>query len=287
MKPPVTAVVLTLNEELNLPACLDSLGGLCKQTFVVDSGSTDRTAEIAQRFGAQVIQHPFETHAKQWNWAFQRLPITGEWVLALDADQRVTPELKDEILHALPETPDEVAGYYLPRKQFFRGRWIRWGGYWPKHLLKLFRRGAAHSDEQELVDFRFYVRGETRCLKQPLIEENLKERHIAFWLQKHLRFIDLQAQEEYRRRHRRVGWAIPPAPLGTPDQRVLFWKRIWYWMPRYARPFLYYGHRYIFQLGVLDGRQGALFHFLQAFWLRLMIDVRLGELERADKISLS
>lgn len=276
----ITAVILTLNEELNLSACLKSLEGWCLQIFVVDSGSTDQTVVIAQRHGAQVSHHPFETHAKQWNWALKTLPITGEWVLAIDADQRVSPELQEELFGTLPQTPSQVMGYYLPRKQIFRGQWIRHGGYWPKYLLKLFRRGAALSDEEELLDFRFYVKGETRLLRHSIIEHNNKERSIQFWLEKHLRFIELLAQEEYRRRWHPMEWAVKPSPWGTPDQRVLWAKQIWYRMPLYVRPFLYFAYRYIFRLGILDGPTGSLFHFLQGFWLRLMVDIRIGELER-------
>lgn len=276
----ITAIILTFNEELNLPACLKSLEDWCPQIFVVDSGSIDRTVSIAKEAGAHVVTHPFETHAKQWNWALKTLPLTSDWILAIDADQRITPELRQELLQILPSTPAEVAGYYLPRKQIFRGRWIRHGGYWPKVLLKLFRRGAAWTDEQELVDFRFYVRGQTRLLRSAIVEQNLKEEAITFWLQKHLRFIELLAQEEYRRRHGQGRWAIRLSPFGTPDQRVLWTKQLWYRLPLYGRPFLYFGYRYLLRLGILDGWEGFLFHFLQGFWLRLMIDVRLGELER-------
>ncbi|MBI3615723.1 MAG: glycosyltransferase family 2 protein [Candidatus Omnitrophica bacterium] len=276
----ITAIILTLDEELNLPHCLKSLEGWCREVFIVDSGSSDGTLPIARAHGAAVIQHPFETHAKQWNWALKTLPITGEWVLALDADQRVTPELKEEILSSLPKSSLEIKGYYLPRKQIFRGKWIRHGGYWPKYLLKLFRRGCGWSDEQELVDFRFYVDGETRRLRYPILEQNRKEDQITFWLQKHLRYIELQAQEEHHRRHHRIPWTIKPLLWGTPDQQVLWLKNLWYRLPLYVRPFLYFIYRFVFRLGVLDGPEGILFHFLQGFWLRLMIDVRLGELER-------
>lgn len=277
---PLTAVILTLNEELNLPACLKSLEGWCPKIFVVDSGSSDQTVVIAQRHGAQVVHHPFETHAKQWNWALKTPPLSGQWVLALDADQQVSSELREELLRTLPKTPAQVLGYYLPRKQIFRGRWIRHGGYWPKYLLKLFRRGTAWSDEEELLDFRFYVKGQTRSLQHPIVEQNEKEQSIQFWLEKHLRFIELLAQEEYRRRRHPAKWAMKPSPWGTPDQRVLWTKQIWYRMPLYVRPFLYFAYRYIFRLGILDGSTGGLFHFLQGFWLRLMVDIRIGELER-------
>lgn len=278
-----TAVILTLNEEKNLPACLESLSGWCQPIFIVDSGSTDGTAAIARRFGAELIPHPFETHSKQWNWALANLPGASEWVLALDADHRVSPELREEILRAIAAAPGDLQGFYVPRKQIFRGRWIRHGGYWPKYLLKLFRNGSACCDERELLDSRFTVEGSVGFLKQPLIEENLKEREILFWLQKHLRYVELQAQEEYRYRRNPDLQSRTTSPLGTPDQRILWLKQIWYRLPLGLRPFLYFGYRYFFQLGFLDGAEGALFHFLQAFWFRWMVDVRLGELLRAEK----
>lgn len=276
----VTAIVLTFNEESNLPACLESLRGWRQKTFVVDSGSTDRTVTLAQEAGAEVVRHPFETHAKQWNWALKNIPIQTDWVLCLYADYRISVELRATLCRILPKTPSEVTGYYIPRKQIFRGRWIRHGTYWPRYILTLFRRDSAWSDERELVDCRFSVEGKTVHLKQPIVEQNEKERSVLFWLQKHLTYIELQAQEEYLRRHHRLGWKIRPSLWGTPDQKVLWWKRIWYRMPLLVRPFLYYGYRYVIRLGFLDGSQGALFHFLQGFWLRLMVDVRIRELER-------
>ena len=133
---PVSAVILTCNEEKNVEDCLKNLVDCVGEIFIVDSGSTDRTKEFAERYGAKVVFHPFETHAKQWNWAFQNLPLSREWVLALDADQRLSPELQEEIRSALAGALDDTDGFYLRRKQIFLGRWIQYGGYYPKYLLK-------------------------------------------------------------------------------------------------------------------------------------------------------
>ena len=285
-KPPslsLTAVVLTLNEELNLPACLKSVEDLCSQIFVVDSGSTDQTVAIAKRHGAQVVHHPFETHAKQWNWALKTLPMEGDWVLALDADHRISASLREELSKILPKTPMEIEGYYLPRKLIFRGKWLRFGGLWPRYFLKLFRRGKAVSDEQELVDHRFYVHGKTRRCQGALLDENLGPYPILLWLKKHTRYIELQAQEEFLFRHGRHPWITRPSLWGTPDQRLLWMRSLWYRLPLYGRSFAYFFYRYVLRFGVLDGAEGALFHFLQGLWFRLMIDIRLSELERARR----
>ncbi len=143
----LTVVVLTYNEARNLAACLKSVVGWAGEIFVVDSGSTDRTVAIAERYGARVVRHPFESHAKQWNWAFHNLPFSYDWVLCLDADHRVMPELKVEICgifgvkregasdHGLSTEEQEklkgIAGFYIKRRQVFRGKWIRHGGYFP------------------------------------------------------------------------------------------------------------------------------------------------------------
>jgi glycosyltransferase involved in cell wall biosynthesis len=289
MTAPVNVVILTYNEERNLPACLESLAAWVSQIFVVDSFSTDRTVEIARECGANVVQHRFETHAKQWNWALQCLPLIEPWVLCLDADHRVTPRLASDIGDRLAEiergTGGDIAGFYVARRQVFRGKWIRRGGYYPKYLLKLVRKGHAKCDEEELLDFRFYVDGGTAMLRGDLIEENLKELEISFWIAKHNRFARLQAIEEMHRAKDDVGWSAYPALFGTPDQRTLWLKRLYYRMPLYVRPGLYFVYRYIFRLGFLDGKEGFIFHFLQALWYRILVDMNLEELGRSARES--
>lgn len=289
---PVTAVVLTFNEELNLTECLESLRGWVSDIVVVDSGSTDGTLRIAEAHGARVLHHPFQTHSAQWRWAMDNLPESAcDWVLGLDADQSVTVELATEIREALGTTratPDGVAGYYIKRRQIFRGRWIRHGGYYPKYLLKLFRRDGISFDDNELVDHHFYVRGRTQLLKHDLIEANRKEDDLAFWIDKHCRYARLMAQEEHLQRSgRSEGVAgMRPNLLGSPDHRRLWRKRAWAHMPLYVRPWLYFSYRYFLRLGFLDGREGLVFHLFQACWFRLMVDVYLDELRRRQPGSL-
>lgn len=277
---PVTLVVLTFNEERNLDACLASLTPFVTASFVVDSGSTDRTREIAAAHGAEIVVHPFESHARQWKWALDNLPLATDWVLALDADQRATPDL----LRAIGSLVDDgarrdVVGGYVVRRQMFRGRWIRHGGYYPKHLLKLFRREAVAIDEGDLVDHHFRVNGRTAVLGADIIEENQNENVIATWIAKHNRYAVLQAREEFERR--RVRTKSPGRFFGAPDERVLWLKAIWERLPLYVRPCLYFTYRYVIRLGFLDGREGFVFHVLQGFWYRLLVDINLEELDRA------
>lgn len=280
---PLAVVVLTYNEEKNLPHCLASVAGWVDETFVVDSGSTDHTVEIANHYGASVATHPFESHARQWNWALQNLPLRNAWILGLDADQRVTAELRHELqqLMACPATLDDgPAGYFIKRKNIFRGRWIKYGGYYPKYLLKLFRRHEVWVDERDLVDHHFRVHGEVAMLQHDLEESNHNEADISVWIEKHCRYAARQAQEEMSRARHNVKTGIIKALRGSPDDRVQWLKRYWRMCPLYVRPLLYFLYRYVGRLGFLDGKAGFTFHFLQAFWYRLLVDIKLDDLQQ-------
>lgn len=273
---PIAAVVLTFNEERNLPACLASLAGWVSEIVVVDSNSTDATAAIAAAHGARVVTHPFETHARQWSWALANAPIAADWVLALDADQQVSAELKAALIELFRRGPD-ADGYFINRRQVFRGRWIRYGGYYPKYLLKLFRRTAVAIDPDDLVDHHFRVSGTTGKLPGDLVEDNRNEAAIFDWIAKHNRYARLQAAEELAR----AGRPVAASWRGNPDERTARQKAIWARLPAYVRPLGYFLYRYILRLGFLDGKQGFVFHFLQAWWYRLLVDINIDELRKA------
>jgi hypothetical protein len=237
---------------------------------------------IATDCGAVVVSHPFESHAKQWQWALATLPINSPWVLALDADQSLTPELSADIAARLSTTPDTngPTGFYLNRRQVFRGRWIRHGGYYPKYLLKLFRRDAVTLDETDLVDHHFRVAGSTAILDGDLIEDNRNESDIAVWIAKHNRYAVLQAREEEARKADGRGPATRGSAFGSPDDRTRLRKRIWNRLPLYIRPFGYFFYRYVLRLGFLDGKEGFIFHVMQAFWYRLLVDINRDEIRQ-------
>ncbi|HVT47813.1 MAG TPA: glycosyltransferase family 2 protein [Vicinamibacterales bacterium] len=271
----VSVVVLTFNEAENIAACLDSVRAWAAQVFVVDSGSTDDTVALAEARGAVVVTHPFETHAAQWQWALSALALNTPWVLALDADQRVTPALADSLARAL-EAPGDRVGFFLNRRQIFRGRWIKHGGYYPKYLLKLFRRDAVAVDPADRVDHHFRVTGPTAQLAGDLVEDNRNEARISEWIAKHNRYARLQALEEIER----AGETGEGRWSGNPDERTARLKGVWRRLPPYLRPAAYFFYRYIVRLGFLDGKEGFVFHFLQAWWYRLLVDINLDELKR-------
>jgi glycosyltransferase involved in cell wall biosynthesis len=279
---PLSVIVVTRNEELNVERCLASVHGFADQIFVVDSQSADRTRDIARRYADEVRELPYDhTRIIPWifQWGLDHLPIRNDWVLILEADQAVPPELRAEIAALLAHAEIAEDGFYIRRKQIFRGTWIRHGGYGGKHLLKLFRRSRGQLDPVE-QDTRVYVRGRVGRLRAPLEEWNRKEDAILFYLGKHLRYAEAFAREELARRRQAIPWKLTPRLFGTPDERTLWLKSRYYRLPLYVRPALYFAYRYFLLLGILDGKNGFIFHFLQAFWFRLVVDVRLDELLR-------
>jgi glycosyltransferase involved in cell wall biosynthesis len=280
----VTLIVTTRNEEINIEKCLQSAHGFIDQIFVIDSESEDRTVEISRRY-ADVINLPYD-HSKIIPWIYQwgldNLPIRNEWVMILEADQELTPSLKEELQQLFSGAEPDKNAYYVRRQQIFRGKPLRFGGYGSKYMLKLFRRSAGELDPEE-TDTRVYVKGDIGKLKHPIIEHNFKEDEILFYLQKHLRYAEVFAREEFQRRQEGFKWKMEAKLFGTPDQRILWLKQLYFRLPLYVRPFLYFFYRYIFLLGILDGKQGGAFHFLQAFWFRLVWDMRLEELMKEQQ----
>jgi glycosyltransferase involved in cell wall biosynthesis len=265
--------VLTYNEERNLPICLQSLEGLPCEVFVVDSGSTDKTVHIATEWGARVVQHPFENYASQRNWAQQNLPIQTEWVLHLDADERLTPQLVNEIKDVLRSPPDGVDGFLLRKRTFFMGRWIRHGGHYPSYHLRLFRKNHGFC-ENRLYDQHFIVKGEMAKLRHDYIDVVASD--LATWSLRHVRWAGLEAIE--LQQPLRSEGRLEPRLLGTPVERRR-WLRanLYARSPMFIRAFGYWLYRYFIRLGFLDGTQGLIFHFLQGCWYRFLTDARIYE----------
>ena len=289
MKSEFSVIILTYNEEVHLPRLLKSLRGLNYDLFIVDSGSTDRTIEIANAYGATIANNPFENHPKQWHFALNAFNIRTPWIIGLDADQIILPELYDKLKNFQNNVIDPtINGIYFNRKNYFKGRWLKHGGYFPRYLLKMFRTGVGYSDLNENMDHRFIVPGEKLIWKNGYLkEENLKENEISFWISKHNRYSDLTAQEEVERlkKIRSQDSSNTARFFGTPDERIAFFKKIWWKLPLYWRPAIYFFYRFFLKLGILDGPEGRLFHFLQGFWFRLIVDEKINELIKSEKKS--
>lgn len=277
-------IILTYNEEVHLPRLLDSVAGTGAPVYILDSGSTDATRQIAEQYDAQFLVHPFENHPRQWDFALRNFAIKTPWVICLDADHVLTPELVQKLAAFHDEDFAGVDGIYFNRKNYFKGRWLKHGGYYPFYMLKMFRYDKGYSDLNENMDHRFIVPGKTIIWKDGhILEENLKENDIRFWIEKHNRYSDLVAQEEVERMQNLRSQTIEPNFWGSPDERTARLKQIWWQLPLYVRPVIYFCYRFFFRLGMLDGRQGIIFHFLQGYWFRLVVDIKIDELLQKEK----
>lgn len=184
---PVSVVIVTKNEEKNIGDALEGVKDF-EDIVVVDSFSEDRTVEICRKYTTKVFQHEWQGYAKQKQMAVDY--AERDWVLILDADERVTPELKEEIIEVLCR-PD-CNGFYIPRKNFFLGKWIRHSGWWPDYTLRLFRKDVSYVEQREVHE-KVIVRGAVGYLKNPL--EHYTYRTISDYIKKMESYSTLSAQE--------------------------------------------------------------------------------------------
>jgi glycosyltransferase involved in cell wall biosynthesis len=271
---PVSVLVPTLDEELNLPECLASLEW-ADEVFVVDSFSHDRTVEIARARGASVAQHTFESYSRQKNWALDTLPLRNEWVLIVDADERVTPELRCEIPRVLTAA-DACDGYYLNRRFIFLGQWIRHAGWYPSWNLRLFRHRLGRYDDREVHE-HVVLDGRVGYLRSDLL--HLDRRDLEAYVARHNRYSTLEAAARLKAERDAPERArLPVSLLASPVQRKRFVReRVWPKVP--AKPLALFVYMYVLRRGFLDGRAGlalCLFHAFQEF----MVGLKLTELRR-------
>lgn len=279
VRPSLSVIVLAYNEEANLPACLASLEGLDCDIFVVDSGSTDRTVDVATAAGAQVVSHPFDHYAAQRNWAQRHLPLRTDWVLHLDADERLTPDLVKEIARLLAGPPPAVDGFLLRKRTVFMGRWIRHGGHYPSYHLRLFRKDRG-SCEDRLYDQHFLVSGRLARLSADYIDVVAPD--LLSWTLRHVRWAELEARETLLQSQ--ATNRVRPRIFGSPiERRRWLRERVFWRCPLFARAFGYWMYRYFLRLGFLDGVEGLVFHFLHGCWYRFLVDARVYETRRGPR----
>jgi glycosyltransferase involved in cell wall biosynthesis len=261
----ITVIIPTRDEAVHIRRCVASARPLGR-VIVVDCGSADATARIAREHGADVIEHPWEGHAAQKNWALDTLDITTPWVLFLDADEYLTDRARDEIRRAAAS--NRADGYELPRAYVFLGRELRYAWWYPDYQLRLLRRARGRFEDR-LVHEHVIVEGTVAQIEAPIMHENLKG--LSAFIERHNRYSDLEAAEiaspsrTRRRGSLRGTWA---------ERRRALKDRVWWRLP--ARPLVRFLWLYVVRRGFLDGRRGLLFCQLIAMY-DLMIDAKLME----------
>ncbi len=273
----ITALILTFNEEKHIARCIARIRPLVSRIVVIDSFSTDKTLDLARSLGADILEHAFKNQADQFQWALDNANVTTGWTLRLDCDEYLEAGLMAAIQETLPQLPNTIVACDIKLKVIFKGKFIRWGGYYKTRLTRLWRTGAAQM-EQRWMDERVIVSGDTYHLAGgDLVDENLND--ISWWTDKHNRYATRQMVDFVSREY---GLFPTDHRLATGRNQVGRWKRflrekMFGKAPLYLRSVLYFLQRYFLNLGFLDGRQGFVWHFLQGFWYFVLMDVKIDE----------
>ncbi len=262
-KPPATAekasvsvMIFTLNEEIHLPACLAALGW-ADDVIVVDSFSTDRTEAICHEHGVRFFQNRFEGFGTQRNWALDNTAPRNPWILILDADERVTPELANELRDIAKFSPGDTGAYRVRRRFYMWGRWLRHSSLYPTWVVRFIHRdrvryiNRGHAETQD-------VHGGIKDLEHDLIDENLKG--IDEWFERQNRYSRKDAEFELARE--RAGLNLGELLSSDPLKRRAALKRLAWRVP--ARGFIYFLYSYVWRMGFLDGRDGFVFCRMRA-----------------------
>ena len=281
----LSVLILTHNEERNIAKCIESLLPLTHDIFIVDSGSDDRTVEICRQYGAQVAHRPWTTYADQFNWGLDHFSFAGEWVMRMDADEEVIPELATQLRAFLDRPPAAVTGISVRRRVYFMDRWIKHGGYYPTWLLRVFRRGVGRCEDLWMDEHIVLSHGDAIKIHADIIDKNNKD--LTFWTDKHNKYANREVLDLIAARPCAEAGDRLTAALGASQAQSRRWMKENFYVraPLFLRPFLYFLYRYFLRLGFLDGREGLIFHFLQGFWYRFLVDAKLFEYRRQRRVN--
>jgi len=277
---PISVLILTYNEEANIRDCLESVYVWAGEVFIIDSGSTDRTLAIAQKYTDRIYEHRFQNYSAQRNWAQDNLPITNEWIFHLDADERASPKLFDNLSRIFSRSKIDADAFLVSRKTIFRNRWIRFGGHYPVYHLRIYRKNSGRCEDR-LYDQHFTTSGRISQVEGDII--NIINPDLKQWRSTHKKWAYLEAEEYllYKEmKNKNTNFLASPI-----QKRKIQRYKLYYKLPLFIRPFLYFLYRYIIKLGFLDGKEGLVFHFWHGFWFRFVIDTKIFNLRRKKCIS--
>ncbi len=278
----LTAIILTKNEEANIQKCINSLRAIVKRIVVVDSYSTDGTVELAKSMGAEVYQHTFENHSAQFNWAIENVNLDTTWMIKIDADEELTPELADEIEEKLDKLPSSVNGVILRRRMYFMGRWIRHGGMYPGLRMRILRVGFGMSEPKSMDEHLIITSGETVMFDNDFSDKNNKP--LECWVNKHNWYSNKEVFDQQM-----IASGSDEDLRGFSSQariRRFIRNHGYYKLPKFVRAHMYFIYRYWIRLGFLDGTEGRIYAFLQAYWYRYLVDAKIYECEKAGKLMM-
>lgn len=266
----LTVITLTYNEEVNLADCLMSVKDIAKRIVVCDSFSIDKTVDIAKEFNADILTHEFYNYASQYIYAEETANIDTKWVLRLDADERLTKEAREEIVRIINENEDtDVSAVDVYYKVSFLGRELK---HYPFHKVILYKYGKAHLENRNMDEHITVSEGKCIVLKNKLIHNDYKG--LSAWVDKHNKYSSREVLDLLGENEEEVD--LSSLSFATRVKRFVKFK-IYYRLPMGIRSYFYYLFRLFIKGGILDGKEGRIFAFLQAYWYRYLIDAKMYE----------
>ncbi|MBK7937519.1 MAG: glycosyltransferase family 2 protein [Lewinellaceae bacterium] len=270
----LTAIILTFNEEKHIARCIQSIKQVAERIIIIDSFSTDGTLSIATSLGAETYQNTFVNQAQQFQWALDTIPVGSKWIMRMDADEYILPELAEELLEKLPVLPESTTGLLVKLRVYFLDRWIK-RGFYPMILLRIWRNGAGYIQQKWMDEHTMLHFGTTEMLAHDMVDHNLN--HLGWWTEKHNRYSIREAVERLNREYRFLGDEYDTNyAIGNKKKR---YKSLYMRLPLFLRPFLYFLYRYVIRLGFLEGIPGLIWHFLQGFWFQFLVDAKIYQIK--------
>lgn len=265
MKLPITVIIPTYNEGTHVARAINCVKDYVDQVLVADSFSSDHTLPEAKNAldSVSIINVAFTTFASKMNTALKSPLIRNAWVMRLDADEVVSnPEEFFDVLRRISE--EDNIGYYCNRRYYFLGHWVKHGGMYPRKVLRIFKKGFA-TFEDRMIDEKMLVTGPTGVLNVDIADVSLMG--LGHWVEKHIAYARREAVESIK-----SVYVAPKSDLPF-DLQIRERKRMYYHLPIFLRPMLYFLYRIIAQRGAADGFVGIFYHFMHAFVYREMVDV--------------
>ena len=268
----VTFIILTKNEEINLPDCLESIKGFAKRVVIVDGGSTDRTEKIAKIYGADFYSHPFENYARQFNWGIDNTNITTKWTFRLDADERLTPELCKELAYLMKiHDNDCINGVTMEAWLYFMGKKIKHGCH-NKRKLMLFKTGIGRIEDRKMDEHTVLSEGTAIYTKERFIHYDFKD--MTHWTNKMNWYATREMQDYFEFINGKESDVEGDTTISATRKNKF---GVYYKFPIFMRSHLLFIYYYIIKLGFLDGKEGFVYHYMYHRWYRTLVDSKILE----------
>lgn len=275
----ITVIILTYNEEIHIRRCIENVKQFAKTIYVIDSLSTDNTVSIAESMGAIVVPHKWPgNQAAQFNWALENIEVDTEWILRLDADEYLLPELIEELKVGVPVLNKDITGITFKRRHIFLDKWMKRGTY-PVMILRMFRKGKAVCEQRLMDEHIELLEGENITFEQDFVDHNLND--LSWWAQKHVGYAVREAAELIDIEFNITGNDSSNRNLSEKTLKKRKLKLKYAKKPLFWRSFAYFCYRYFFKLGFLEGKEGFLWTFMQGWWYRTMVDAKVFEIKKA------